>query len=253
MIYVGIDLHRKRSQIAALDEQGTELLSCRVANDAEALKVILAELGTESPPALIGNSQQDGSEKPRKQQRHRLRRSVEQLSGLGYRLDSDRYSDEQQAEQLARDLRLRLLGDARVDRARDLRVRVAREHGRFRERDARVERPATSALDDHVAGEGGGPPHADTVKIAFLAAMIGAASLLARRTAAFPRWLATGGLWFAPLLALSGTAFPLNNSAIYATLELTLIGLLTWVIASTVAIARRSRRDTAETVRLATV
>jgi hypothetical protein len=27
------------------------------------------------------------------------------------------------------------------------------------------------------------------------------------------------------LLALSGTAFPLNNSAIYATLELTLIGL----------------------------
>ena len=32
MIYVGIDLHRKRSQIAALDEQGTELLSRRVAN-----------------------------------------------------------------------------------------------------------------------------------------------------------------------------------------------------------------------------
>jgi hypothetical protein len=30
MIYVGIDLHRKRSQIAALDEQGTELLSRRV-------------------------------------------------------------------------------------------------------------------------------------------------------------------------------------------------------------------------------
>jgi hypothetical protein len=29
MIYVGIDLHRKRSQIAALDEQGTELLSRR--------------------------------------------------------------------------------------------------------------------------------------------------------------------------------------------------------------------------------
>ena len=29
MIYVGIDLHRKRSQIAALDEQGTELLRMR--------------------------------------------------------------------------------------------------------------------------------------------------------------------------------------------------------------------------------
>jgi hypothetical protein len=76
--------------------------------------------------------------------------------------------------------------------------------------------------------------NADTVTIAFLAVMIGAASVLARRTRAFPHWLATGGLWFAPLLALSGTAFPLNNSAIYATLELTLVGLLTWVIASTV-------------------
>jgi transposase len=52
MIYVGIDLHRKRSQIAALDEQGTELLSCRVANDAEALKAILDELGGELQVAL---------------------------------------------------------------------------------------------------------------------------------------------------------------------------------------------------------
>ena len=41
MIYVGIDLHRRRSQITALDEQGTELLSRRVANDPEALKAIL--------------------------------------------------------------------------------------------------------------------------------------------------------------------------------------------------------------------
>jgi hypothetical protein len=47
MIYVGIDidLHRRRSQIAALDEQGRELLSRRVANEPEALKAILAELG----------------------------------------------------------------------------------------------------------------------------------------------------------------------------------------------------------------
>src|SRR5438309_889389 len=51
-IYVGIDLHRKRSQIAALDEQGTELLSRRVANDPEALKAILAELGGELQVAL---------------------------------------------------------------------------------------------------------------------------------------------------------------------------------------------------------
>jgi hypothetical protein len=52
MIYVGIDLHRKRSQIAALDEQGTELLSRRVANEPEALKAILAELGGELQVAL---------------------------------------------------------------------------------------------------------------------------------------------------------------------------------------------------------
>src|ERR671935_12737 len=52
MIYVGIDLHRKRSQIAALDEQGTELLSRRVANDPEGLKAILAELGDELQVAL---------------------------------------------------------------------------------------------------------------------------------------------------------------------------------------------------------
>jgi hypothetical protein len=61
MIYVGIDLHRKRSQIAALDEQGTELLSCRVANDAEALKVILAELGGELGVALEATSAGSGS------------------------------------------------------------------------------------------------------------------------------------------------------------------------------------------------
>jgi transposase len=52
MIYVGIDLHRKRSQIVALDEQGAELLSRRVANDPEALKAILAELGGELKVAL---------------------------------------------------------------------------------------------------------------------------------------------------------------------------------------------------------
>jgi hypothetical protein len=81
----------------------------------------------------------------------------------------------------------------------------------------------------------------DTVKIALLAVIIGAASVLARRMGAFPRWLAIGGLVFAPLLALSGLAFPLNSDALYASLELTLLLLLTWVIAATVVIARRTR------------
>src|SRR5262249_41045741 len=52
MIYVGIDLRRKRSQVAARDEAGTELLSRRVANDPEALMAILAELGDELRVAL---------------------------------------------------------------------------------------------------------------------------------------------------------------------------------------------------------
>src|SRR5439155_7654030 len=52
IISVGIDLHRKRSQIAALDKQGTALLSRRVANEPDALKAILAELGGELQVAL---------------------------------------------------------------------------------------------------------------------------------------------------------------------------------------------------------
>jgi hypothetical protein len=86
--------------------------------------------------------------------------------------------------------------------------------------------------------------NADTVKIALLAIMIGAASVLARRTAAFPRWLATGGVIFAPLLLVSGLAFPLNSDVLYALLELTLLLLLTWVISVTVVIARRTREPT---------
>jgi hypothetical protein len=52
MIYAGIDLHRKRSQIAALDEQGTELLSRRIANDPEVFRALLDEFGPELKVAL---------------------------------------------------------------------------------------------------------------------------------------------------------------------------------------------------------
>jgi hypothetical protein len=90
----------------------------------------------------------------------------------------------------------------------------------------------------------------DTMKIAFLAIMIGAASILARRGGAFPRWLATSGIVFAPILALRGLAFPLNNDALYASLELTLLLLLTWVISVAVVVARRAPR--AEAVSMAT-
>jgi transposase len=52
VLYVGIDLHRRTSHVAAFDEQGLELLSRRVTNDPEALRAILAELGGEARVAL---------------------------------------------------------------------------------------------------------------------------------------------------------------------------------------------------------
>ena len=64
-------------------------------------------------------------------------------------------------------------------------------------------------------------------------------------------WLANGGLIFAPLLAISGLAFPLNSHALYASLELTLLLLLSWVVAVTVVIARRTPRTEAATTRAA--
>jgi hypothetical protein len=118
--------------------------------------------------------------------------------------------------------RARVLRTARARRAADAPGRQRREPG---ERE--------DAL--HGANDG------DTVKIASIALMIGVASLVARRSSAFPPWLATSGLVFAPLLALSGLAFPLESDALCASLELTLVLLLAWVVAVTVVIARRAR------------
>ena len=44
MVYVGIDLHRKSSQLCALDESGEQLLSRRVVNEPEALLAVLDRL-----------------------------------------------------------------------------------------------------------------------------------------------------------------------------------------------------------------
>jgi hypothetical protein len=48
VVYVGIDLHRRTSHVAAFDEEGLELLSRRVMNDPEVLRGIFAELGGEA-------------------------------------------------------------------------------------------------------------------------------------------------------------------------------------------------------------
>ena len=49
---VGIDLHRKRSHIAALDEHGGELFSRRIANNPDTFVALLGELDGESKIAL---------------------------------------------------------------------------------------------------------------------------------------------------------------------------------------------------------
>jgi transposase len=51
-VYVGIDLHRKRSHVAVVDEHGDELLSRRLVNDRERFRELLCELGEEAEFAL---------------------------------------------------------------------------------------------------------------------------------------------------------------------------------------------------------
>ena len=78
------------------------------------------------------------------------------------------------------------------------------------------------------------------MKIVFLATMITAVSVTARRTQLLPQWFALYGFVSAPLLAISGFAFPFNNSALLAPLELTLLQLLVWVGIFSAQVARRS-------------
>jgi transposase len=52
MVYVGIDLHRKRSHVAVVDEHGDELLSRRLVNDRERFRELLCELGEQAEFAL---------------------------------------------------------------------------------------------------------------------------------------------------------------------------------------------------------
>jgi hypothetical protein len=82
--------------------------------------------------------------------------------------------------------------------------------------------------------------NADTVKIIFLAGMITAVSIAARRTGVLPRLFAIYGFVTAPLLAISGFAFPFNNDALLALLELTLLLLLVWAGIFTAQVARRT-------------
>jgi hypothetical protein len=83
------------------------------------------------------------------------------------------------------------------------------------------------------------PNDADTVKIVFLAVMIGGAGLAARESGLLPRWFANASLVIAPILALSGFAFPLDSGVLLALLELTLLLLLAWVVTLVTLVVRR--------------
>jgi transposase len=52
MVYVGIDLHRKRSHVAVVDAGGRQLLSRRLVNDPERFRELLGELGEDARFAL---------------------------------------------------------------------------------------------------------------------------------------------------------------------------------------------------------
>jgi transposase len=52
MVYVGIDLHRNRSQIAVLDWDGEQLLSRRIVNDPDVFRELLHGLGDDAQIAL---------------------------------------------------------------------------------------------------------------------------------------------------------------------------------------------------------
>src|SRR6188472_906748 len=52
MVYVGIDLHRKRSHVAVVDERGEQVLSRRLVNDPERFRDLLGELGEDARFAL---------------------------------------------------------------------------------------------------------------------------------------------------------------------------------------------------------
>jgi len=49
---VGIDLHRKRSRVAVLNEHGTELLSRRIVNDPQTFLELLEGIEGEAKIAL---------------------------------------------------------------------------------------------------------------------------------------------------------------------------------------------------------
>ena len=51
-VYVGVDVHRKRSQIAAADEVGDVKVNRNVANGVESILKVIGDLPTGTPVAF---------------------------------------------------------------------------------------------------------------------------------------------------------------------------------------------------------
>ena len=81
---------------------------------------------------------------------------------------------------------------------------------------------------------------ADTIKIALLGCVIAIVSVRAQQSIRLPRWLSNTGLIFAPILAISGLAFPLNSDALYGLLYLTLPALLLWTGFTSITLSRQN-------------
>lgn len=106
------------------------------------------------------------------------------------------------------------------------------------------------ALNRHVAARGAAATSADlfhavnvadTVKLVLLAIAIGAATMLAARSGAFPRWLDALGAALGPLLIVGGLAFLIDSDALSTVLALSLILLLVWVAAVGFVLVRAGR------------
>jgi hypothetical protein len=106
------------------------------------------------------------------------------------------------------------------------------------------------ALYRHVDGDGDGDARAtaslfhavnvaDTIKLMLLAIAIGTATRLA---ASLPTWIRAVGAALVPTLILGGLAFLIDSGALTAILSLSLLLLLLWVAALSVAVPKGTRQ-----------
>jgi hypothetical protein len=79
---------------------------------------------------------------------------------------------------------------------------------------------------------------ADTIKLALIAVAVFAATRVALPARRLPRWLEVLGYVLAPILVLGAAAFVVSSGALSAVLALSLLLLLVWVAAVTVALTR---------------